>query len=54
MIKRRTEPAPAKKQPYRAPKLVVHGDLKTMTRAKGGTGNDGGTKPRTRASGSTA
>lgn len=41
----------AKKLPYHAPRLVVHGDLRTLTKVKGGTAGDAG-KPATRASGS--
>jgi len=44
---------PAPKRPYRTPRLVVHGDLKTMTQAKKGTFTDGGSKPKTRLSGGT-
>jgi len=39
------------KRPYRAPRLIVHGDLKTITMAKKGAGNDGASKPKTRLSG---
>lgn len=38
-----------KKKPYRPPRLVVYGDLRTLTMAKGGSKNDGGGKPRTKA-----
>jgi len=38
----------AKRRPYRTPNLTVHGDLKTLTMAKGGNFNDGTGKPRTR------
>jgi hypothetical protein len=41
--RRRTE----RKKPYRAPKLIVHGDLRALTR-KGGKRNDGGGRPKTR------
>jgi hypothetical protein len=52
---KRTPALPATgKRPYKAPRLVVHGDLKTMTLAKKGTFSDGGTKPKTRLSGATA
>ena len=44
-------PRPPKKLPYKAPKLVVHGDLRSMTQTKGGSTNDGGAKPNTRLSG---
>ena len=40
--------APAGKKPYRAPKLTVYGDLRTITKAKGGTTNDGGGNPPTK------
>lgn len=39
-----------KKKPYRAPRLVVYGDLRRLTMAKGGTAGDAG-KPSTRLSG---
>ncbi|HZT76374.1 MAG TPA: hypothetical protein VFA27_06940 [Vicinamibacterales bacterium] len=42
------------KRPYRAPRLTVHGDLKTMTLSKKGTNNDGGAKPRTKLTGTNA
>ncbi len=37
---------PAKK-PYRPPRLLVYGDLRSLTTAKGGTKGDGG-MPKTR------
>ena len=37
-----------KKRPYRAPKLITHGNLRTMTLAKGGALGDGGSNPKTR------
>lgn len=40
-----------KKKPYRPPRLVVYGDLRSLTMVKGGTANDGGGKPRTKLSG---
>ena len=40
--------APEGKKPYRAPKLTVYGDLRTITKAKGGTASDGGGKPPTK------
>jgi hypothetical protein len=46
------KPRPPAKRPYRAPKLVVHGDLRTMTQTKAGNSNDGGSKPNTRVLGS--
>ena len=39
------------KNPYRPPRLVVYGDLRSLTMAKGGTTGDAGGKPRTRLSG---
>jgi hypothetical protein len=45
---------PSRKRPYRTPKLVVHGDLKTLTQSKGSTNNDGASKPKTRNTGSQA
>ena len=38
----------------RPPRLVVHGNLKTLTAAKGGTGNDAASKPRSRIGGPNA
>jgi hypothetical protein len=43
-------PRSQKKRPYSPPKLVVHGDLKTLTKVKAGAMQDGG-KPETRATG---
>ncbi len=43
-----------RKKPYRTPKLTVHGDIRTLTRAKAGTKSDGAGKPATRASGGNA
>ena len=37
-----------KKRPYRAPELTVHGNLKAITKVKGGGSTDGGGKPTTR------
>ena len=37
------------KKPYRTPRLVVHGDLRRLTMAKGGTKGDGAGQPRTKA-----
>jgi hypothetical protein len=42
------------KKPYRSPKLLVHGEVAKVTRAKRGTKNDGMGKPRTRAAGAQA
>lgn len=41
-------PKPAARKPYRKPTLIVHGNLKTLTEAKGGINLDGSGKPRTR------
>jgi hypothetical protein len=54
MTRRPAAPQHAKKRPYRTPELTVHGDLKTLTRAKGGFGADGTGKPRTKSSGMNA
>ncbi len=44
--------ADRKKKPYQSPRLVVYGDFRTLTRAKGGGANDGGgPKPKTKAGG---
>jgi hypothetical protein len=43
-----------RKKPYKAPKLTVHGDIRTLTRTKAGTKSDGASKPATKASGSQA
>lgn len=37
-----------KKKPYRAPRLVEYGDLRTITRGKGGNMTDGTGEPATR------
>ncbi len=42
------------KKPYRKPKLVVHGNIRALTRSKGGGANDSGGKPATKASGAPA
>ncbi len=54
MTQKRDAPRHTKKRPYRTPRLTVHGDLKTITMAKGGSSNDGGGKPRTKVSGGSA
>jgi hypothetical protein len=46
---RRDEPS---KKPYRKPGLAVHGDIRALTGTKKSNRNDGGTKPKTFASGS--
>ncbi len=40
-----------KKKSYRQPRLVVYGDLRHLTMAKGGTKGDGGKVTATRLSG---
>ncbi len=42
------------RKPYAAPKLTVHGNIRTLTRAKAGTKNDGTGKPATKAGGGNA
>jgi hypothetical protein len=39
---------------YRSPRLIIYGDLRRLTQAKGGTMGDGGGKPSSRASGAQA
>ena len=39
---------PPQKKPYSTPRLVVYGDLRDITRAKGGGKGDGGGVPQTR------
>lgn len=51
MTGKKEAPQYPKKQPYRAPKLMIHGDLRTMTKAKAGCMTDGTGKPDTRSSG---
>jgi hypothetical protein len=41
------------KHPYHPPRLTRYGELRDLTQAKGGSSNDGGSKPRTRSSGKT-
>ena len=41
-------PTTAQRKPYRAPRLVVYGDLRRITMAKGGSANDGGGNPKTK------
>jgi hypothetical protein len=54
MTRKPAAPRREKKRPYRTPRLTVHGDLRTITLAKGGGSADGTGKPRTRASGTNA
>lgn len=42
------------KKPYRSPRLVVYGDVRRLTMAKGGGAADGSGKPRTKLSGPNA
>jgi len=42
------------KKPYRPPQLVVHGDIRALTRSKKGFNSDGSRKPRTRRTGAKA
>jgi hypothetical protein len=48
MGEQRRAAARVKKRPYRAPKLKRHGDLRTLTQAKGGDRGDGNGVPKTR------
>lgn len=48
------KPESQKRKPYRQPRLVVYGDLRRLTMAKGGTKTDGTGKPATKASGANA
>jgi hypothetical protein len=47
----RKEPSDGKpkKKPYSKPDLVVHGDIRKVTKAKGGHASDGAGKPATKA-----
>nr|UXE46009.1 hypothetical protein Hi04_10k_c554_00008 [uncultured bacterium] len=38
-----------KKKEYRAPKLVVHGDVRRITQSKGASADDGSGKPHTKS-----
>jgi hypothetical protein len=42
------------KRVYRTPRLKVHGDLRELTKLKGGTSNDNSGKPKTYQSGGKA
>jgi hypothetical protein len=48
MTRKKRAPKRTTKRPYRAPTLTTHGDLRTMTLAKGGSNGDGGGAPKTR------
>jgi hypothetical protein len=51
MSRKKSAARRTKKRPYRAPALKTYGDLRTLTRGKGGMRTDGG-MPKTRNSGS--
>ena len=40
-----------KKKAYSSPRLVTYGDLRTLTRGKGGGNNDGQGKPASKTTG---
>jgi len=42
-----TSTASGQKLPYSAPTLTIHGDLRTITAAKGGNRSDAAGKPKT-------
>lgn len=46
--KRRSKAKASGKKRYRPPKLVVYGDLRTLTKVKMGAMNDGAGRPMTR------
>ena len=48
MTRAKAAPHRVKKRPYRVPVLKTHGDLRTLTKAKGGNRSDGGA-PKTRS-----
>lgn len=52
--KKKRDKTSGSKQPYSAPRLAVHGDLRALTRAKPGTKADGTGKPATRDTGTPA
>lgn len=52
--KRRSATKPSRKKPYQSPQLVIYGNLRQLTKVKGGAANDGGTKPMTKAGGAPA
>jgi hypothetical protein len=47
MIGKKNARVPKARQPYRPPKLKVHGNLRDLTQTKGGDRGDGG-GPKTR------
>jgi hypothetical protein len=50
MTKRKATGPRPKKRPYRTPRLRIYGDLKSLTKMKGGNRMDGG-NPKTRTAG---
>jgi len=40
-----------KRKTYSSPRVVVYGDFRSLTQAKGGNNDDGGSKPNTRTTG---
>jgi hypothetical protein len=50
MKSKRQEPSRSVPRVYATPKLMVHGDLKAMTAAKGGSRTESG-QPKTRTTG---
>lgn len=40
-----------RKKPYRPPRLTVYGDLRRLTKGKGGNRSDGGGFPKTKTTG---
>ena len=50
-MKRRADEPSSVRKPYRSPTLKVHGDFRKLTAAKGGSGNDGSGKPKTKTTG---
>ena len=48
MTRKKDAAQQAKNRPYGTPEFAVHGDLKTLTLAKGGASADGAGKPRTK------
>jgi hypothetical protein len=48
MMKSEREAEEKKRKTYHSPKLEVHGDMRVITKAKGGAKADGGAPPGTR------
>ena len=46
---KQTPPERGSKKPYRKPALTVHGDLRSLTAAKGSTKSDGPGVPKTKS-----